>query len=367
MKVTSTEHTVPLTIEGHVKDIVMDKEIEYWYPWIADLKGLDCYLSLWAQWKPNGNGQVTWPDPPPTGHEYYIISGDSMFGLAQHFAKFVNGKVIQLILPITTNDFDTEQITCLPYNDFHLRVNLLKKHAINKNITHKVSALTNRLSHSKIVVFTALMEHLGMEDCLVSLCPAGISKFTLNEMFPNRELVNHEVCDRYLRIFYDQWLGKSLSLPSDNKNHLSYDNVAYQNVALNFTQETHNNSFVFKNGHSYIEPGPYLTEKTTKCIMSQTAFIPVGQMHSYQWLRSLGLRFDYGDLDLGFDNDPGNLTRLEKIIGLIKSLQQYTAQDLYQMTLDSTRHNYEHVQTQEFWQANETYNQKFYNYIKTIK
>lgn len=368
MKIRQTEHTLPLTVEGHINDITLSSELDFWYPWLSQLKGTDCYLNLFSPWRIDSHGHVQLPDPPPPGHEYYIVSGDSsMFGLAEHFSKFVNGKIIQLTLPMLSDEFNTAQITYLPYNHFHQRLSKLKKIAVVKNITHKASALINRLSQSKIVIFAALMANMSADDLLVSLRPTGLGKGKLIEEFNNKSLTNNLICDSYIELFYNQWIDKSLELPHDDKDYLSYNNSAYQNSALNFTQETFAYSFMVKDGRGYIEPGPLLTEKTTKCLMSKTAFIPVGQMHSYHWLKTLGLKFDYGELDLDFDNDPGNLTRLEKIINVIHSLKQWSAQDLYAMTQDSTQHNYEHVNSQTFWNACEAVNEKFYTYLGTVK
>jgi len=80
----------------------------------------------------------------------------------------------------------------------------------------------------------------------------------------------------------------------------------------------------------------------------------------------LGLKFDYGELDLEFDNDAGNLTRLEKIVELIKSLQQWSAHDLYEMTLDSTLHNRELVTSTRFWDICEASNESVYKILKGL-
>ena len=119
-------------------------------------------------------------------------------------------------------------------------------------------------------------------------------------------------------------------------------------------------------GHGYIEPGPFVTEKTWKCIISSTAFIPVGQMYTYHWLNTLGLKFDYGELNLDFDNDPGNLTRLEKIVKLIESLQSWSAPDLYEMTRLSTEYNAEYVTSKEFWNTCERTNESVYQLLGSL-
>jgi hypothetical protein len=165
------------------------------------------------------------------------------------------------------------------------------------------------------------------------------------------------VCDHYMTMFKDQWLDKKISLPNDTGLEHSYNIGPYQTAALNFNMESYFYSFMDNGTRSYIQPGPFLTEKTWKCILSKTAFVPVGQYQSYAWLEQMGLNFDYGPLDLSFDSDPGNLTRLEKIVHLIKSLDQWTATELYEMTRSSCEHNYDHVMNKEFWQQCESFNQ----------
>jgi hypothetical protein len=167
-------------------------------------------------------------------------------------------------------------------------------------------------------------------------------------------------------MFKDQWLGKKISLPSDNNIDHSYRNSAYQTAALNFTMESYFYSFMDNGTRSYVEPGPFVTEKTWKCLLSRTAFIPVGQMHTYKWFRQLGLKFNYGELDLDFDNEKGNLTRLEQIVNLIKSLQYWSAQDLYEMTLESTLHNHDLVTSQKFWDVCEQSNTHVYKILKGL-
>jgi hypothetical protein len=157
------------------------------------------------------------------------------------------------------------------------------------------------------------------------------------------------VCDYYFKKFIDEWADKKIILPDDDNQEGSYNNPAFQNSALNFTQESHHYSYMIQNNKSYIEPGPFLTEKTFKCVLSQTAFIPVGQYKSYTCLENLGMKFDYGALDLSFDLDPGNLGRLEKIVTVIESLREWTAQELFEMTRESTLHNYDLVMNKTFW------------------
>jgi hypothetical protein len=98
---------------------------------------------------------------------------------------------------------------------------------------------------------------------------------------------------------------------------------------------------------SFVRPGPHLSEKTLKCLVAGTPFIPVGQFRTYANLRKLGLEFDYG-IDLAWDEDPGNLSRLVGIVDMIKTLADYTKEDLVEMTRASTDHNTDMIWSGEF-------------------
>lgn len=341
---------IPVSVQGPIQDIKITDEALFWYPWIANISNKNIYLMLQAQWGPNGE----YPDPPPPGYEYYITSGDSyMFGLPEYMAKHVDGKIIHLTGSIIPDSFDTDRVQYVSYNNAHRRISRIPRTPIlSKNIQYKTSALTNRVTQSKAIVFSALKHYLG-KDCVTSLHHNLYGEKNIHGW----QLTGNHTCDFFLQQFQNQWLHTKLQLPQDDGIEGSYNNTAYQQAALNFTQESYHYSFTFQGGHSFIQPGPFVTEKTWKSLLSSTAFISVGQAYVYRWLRSLGLRFDYGPLDLGFDEDPGNLTRLEKIVTLIESLQSWSAHDLYAMTRDSTEYNAQYVQSSEFWKLCEGTNQ----------
>jgi hypothetical protein len=233
---------------------------------------------------------------------------------------------------------------------------------INKDIKHKASALVGAIRHSKVIIFAALTDLLEEKDRVVS----SNCKSYLDSHVHGWQMSGNAVCDHYMTMFKDQWLGKKIRLPNDDSINHSYNNSAYQTAALNFTMESYFYSFMDNGTRTYVEPGPFVTEKTWKCLLSCTAFIPVGQVHTYKWFRQLGLKFDYGELDLDFDNEEGNLTRLEQIVDLIKSLRHWSAQDLYEMTLESTLHNHELVTSQKFWDVCEQSNTHVYKILKGL-
>jgi hypothetical protein len=351
--------TIPLRVFGDIRTIKLTEEILWWYPWIADLQHKNIYLALNLGWKPDGS----YPDAPPPGYEYYISHGDSlMFGWPEHVIDKIDGKIIHLTGSLMPDSFDTDRIQYVSYNSTHKRIQGSVQHDVVKHIQYKASALVNRVSQSKAIVFAALKDILDEKDLVVSL------NHTLKMDHPVHawQLSGNEICDCYTTMFKDLWLDKKISLPNDDGIDHSYYNSAYQTAALNFTMESYHYSFMSDGTRNYVQPGPFVTEKTFKCLLSRTAFIPVGQVHTYKWFKQLGLKFDYGCLDLGFDNDAGNLTRLEKIVDLIKSLRYWSAQDLYDMTRDSTLHNYELVTSTNFWNVCEESNVDVYKILKGL-
>lgn len=354
---------IPLAINSSLKDLKINDEVVYWYPWITDLKNKNTYLHLQAGWKPDGE----LPDPPPPGYEYYITSGDSlMYRLPEKISRSVDGKIIHLISSMLMDATDTDQIKFITYNHAHRRIARIPRPVeISKNIKYKASALTNRVTQSKAIVFSALTSLLNEQEFVGSL--NHNYNHNLLKNVHNWQLSSNVTCDKHTKNFVDSWLDKKVSLPYDDGIEGSYNNSAYLNSALNFTQESYHYSYMTDStGRGHIEPGPFVTEKTWKCLVSKTAFIPVGQMHTYRWLNTLGLKFDYGELDLDFDNDSGNLTRLEKIVNLIDSLHQWSAVDLYEMTRASTKYNCDYVQSKDFWNLCEQSNAETYNYFTNL-
>jgi hypothetical protein len=351
---------IPVAVNGPIQDITITNEILHWWPWIADIKNKSVYLMLCAQWKWDGS----YPDAPPPGYDYYITHGDSyMFGFPEYIAPKVNGKIIHLTGSIMPDLLDTNQIQYVSYNNIHQRIAGIPRtpRPFKKNIQYKASALNNRVTQSKAIVFAALKQYLG-DDCVAALHHNLYRPKDIHSWEPT----SNDVCNNFSELFQTTWNHQKLQLPEDDGVEGSYNNTAYRCAALNFTQESYHYSFTQHNGRNLCRPGPFITEKTWKCLLSGTAFISVGQAHVYRWLRSLGLQFDYGPLDLTFDEDVGDLTRLEKIVTVIKSLQAWSADDLYEMTKASTEYNREYVDSNAFRITCERTNESVHNMLANL-
>lgn len=118
---------------------------------------------------------------------------------------------------------------------------------------------------------------------------------------------------------------------------------AYENCVFNLTNESFHYSLSNKNGCEFKYPGVYLTEKTWKPLIAGCGIIAVGQQHTYQALRQLGFRFEYG-IDLSFDEVAGDIERIMKILTTLESFVAETdIHTLNSMVLPSAAHNQEHI------------------------
>lgn len=338
-----------------------DNDWRTWYPWLKELQGTNGFAHLAADWVNKG-----WPQDPNPGFDYYILSGDSgMVGWDEHVANLYQKPVYMITLPEVYNAPVHHLITHIPIIYYHRQMSKLIKligPIRQKTIRYKSSALTSRITQSKLIIFSALQQILG-DQCFYSLHNIFDSKSV-----HDWALTNNSLLDGLTEYFKDNWLSRNIVINNDDGNALSIENPAYLSSSLNFTQESFHYSMMYdaENDREYIYPGPFLTEKTFKCLLSQTAFIPVGQYRSYRWLENMGMKFNYG-LDLTFDDDPGNISRLSKLVSLIQSISQLTAQDLFDQTEKSTMHNHSIIETGEFFgnceRANQTPISTLYDHV----
>jgi hypothetical protein len=315
--------------------------------WLREL-GNDVYFALLLRLPGQNNIQL------PPGHRLYVVSFIEPFDV-----EWLTGQLKQIDAPIivlTDGEFYDypfpKNVHAYTYHSWHKQIGTLMEWWPNRQsrqITHKVSALCNRITQSKLVVFTALIEYLGEKDCIVKL-----SEWLEEKNVHYREPTGNKVIDELAVIFYNKYLGRTYKVDEFNNDTENYQgmnsnpwNTFYLNSALHFTNASYHYSLMINGTESYIRPGPHLDEKTFKCLVAGTPFIPVGQFRTYGTLRNLGLEFNYG-LDLSWDEDPRNITRLVGIVNLIKNLTNYTKEDLVEMTRNSTEHNTDMIWSGEF-------------------
>jgi hypothetical protein len=117
-------------------------------------------------------------------------------------------------------------------------------------------------------------------------------------------------------------------------NTLDVDNAGYANTLINFTNETDSYGYHNDGINEYIRPGPYLTEKTFKSLISGTIMISVGQPFIYDFLKNdYKLPLHYA-MDLSYDNLKGDFDRLLELRKLIEKLASTPLVDLIDSNID---------------------------------
>jgi hypothetical protein len=316
--------------------------------WVREL-GNDVYFGLFLR-LPMQNRIVL-----PPGHRLYVLSFhyepfDTEW-LEQQF-KLIDAPIIILNDGEFYNFPTPSNVKIYNYYSWQQHIDQIIEWFPNRqprHVTHKISGLCNRITQSKLIVFTALLEYLGETECLVKL-----SEWLEEKNVHYRNPSGNLMLDNLSATFYNKYLGRTYKVDEFNN---AQDNIQsingnpwnpfYLNSALHFTNESYHYSLMSNGSENMIRPGPHMTEKTFKCLIAGTPFIPVGQFRTYANLVKLGLEFDYG-IDLTWDEDPGNLSRLVGIVNMIQSLTNYTKEDLVEMTRASTDHNTDMIWSGEF-------------------
>lgn len=202
----------------------------------------------------------------------------------------------------------------------------------------KISALCNRISQFKAYICAYLHETWPAHDYVLSW-RRSLGKeedlFLLNATGNAR--VDQVI--RYLQDhLWDLTIDPTGSLGDQWWSLLAYDWCAYQDCVINCSNESINHSFQFEQGREKIMPGPYLTEKTYKVLMSGTALFAVGQYDTYHHLEQQGFRFDY-PWSMDYDTTPRDIDRMTMMLCSLDQIQSTKTEYLAEHTLASRQHN----------------------------
>jgi hypothetical protein len=343
---------VPMPWAGLPKDCPHDE-----LSWVKELPNT-VYLNMWLGWPTH--------DLPP-GYDSYIVS----FHLEAVDTDWVDRQCQQIQAPIIVlhdgsyNDWPhADNLYPICYYYYHNQVEKIhnwhgKVTTVNQYPKYLASAYCSRISQSKLIIFTALSEYIDQTHTRLTLSdwlePKNVHYF---------QPTGNTTLDQLTEVFWKKYFGQTIkhddyNLSLNYQQHTSnYQKPEYRNTALHFTNE----SFHYSLMGNYVYPGPFVTEKTLKCLVAGQAFVPVGQFDTYGHLGQLGFEFDYG-FDTSWDKDPGNISRLESLVKLIKELSTWSAQDIIQATIDSTRHNLEHVNSGNFAKICQSHNDMTINKV----
>lgn len=229
----------------------------------------------------------------------------------------------------------------------------------------RVSSLTNKPNFFKTLITAYLHKNYGTREDLLLSWNVKSSHTACGSMQGFETQFQRPTIDD-LSFYYHNIL-KTLSIKQDNNwinDHYSINNwqntTAYQNSAINFTNETYCPSLQ----HNRVYPGPFFSEKTRKALLAGCALVPIGMPNSYKQLKRFGFEFDY-PWSCTFDQILGDLDRIEKLFEVIDEIMNYDMQWLQEQIKNCTEFNFNYIRSTEFIRCIQNINQQAVeNYVR---
>lgn len=349
---------VPAPFVGTLSEFKKHKNLHIGYEWLTKIDNPNVYLNLFECWIEHDLDN---------SYNLHIVSfhleAVNVKWLEQQSRK-IDGQII-VLFDGSSNDYTIPKVRFLPYYYWHIQLdrifkwfNLYDQPTPNKNITHKASAICNRIQTNKLLVFTALAEYLNRDDSMLVL-----SDWLGNDVY---KINYNEKLELLYELFFKKYFGQIIKIDDftnkqNYQSHTANPMQSYlQNCAIHFTNESFSTTALSLIESPYNNalrryPGPFITEKTFKCIAGCTTFIPVGQYDTYGCLERLGFNFDY-NFDTSFDSTMHDGHRLEKIVNLIESFVDVDCISLYNQTKSVTEQNYNYVKAKVFYNEIEKLN-----------
>ena len=339
------------------------------YYWVKNLPfDKKIYCCFWQNW----DNSLTLPP----NYDFYIISYHIENVNVEWLHKqrlLVDGKFI-VLFPGNQCSYFLSNTVFVPYNDWHQDIEkIITWHGLGpplKNKIFKFSAVCNRITQSKIWITTKLLEK-SLNDTFILHNPFFLQSKNVHDWQSTGNDTLDSLTNIYLEKYKNLHLSDGFDLLTSASQKINSNpwQPQYTETALHFTNGSLHYSLMEEDSNTYIYPGPDIDEKTLKCLVAGTPFIACGQYQIYRVLSNLGLDFNY-EFDVSWDDDPGNVSRFEKICNLIDYLSPFSKNDIMEMTRFSTLHNNEFIQKKGFYnrceKEKEVSVEKIFSHIENI-
>lgn len=208
-----------------------------------------------------------------------------------------------------------------------------------------VTSLCNRISQYKFYASAYLLNHKNKHKAQISY-HAHIDKPSDVDHLRVGDAVLDQLVDQYLE-HPPVKIDHVDSAERRTGDVFNWNWQAFTDSVVCLTNEGNHYSYYTDGTFEFVRPGPFLTEKTFKPMLSGQALVPVGQAHTYKYLETLGFEFNYG-FDRSFDDDVGDLSRIKKIFNTIDQILDMDLQDLWNSCKLSTEHNSQWLRNKNF-------------------
>lgn len=228
----------------------------------------------------------------------------------------------------------------------------------------KFLSLNRRPRLHRVLLFTEIMKDDTLrENTIISLGRKNLEFLETSIYSSWAECYKFKIEEDYK---YNKELGINFLEHYDNsKDHFVDSNLEY-NLAFNFNETLHLNTFVNVLTETLHENETiFLSEKIFKPIMGCQPFIVFGNPNILRELQRMGFKTFSKFWDESYDSELNLSKRLEKIITILKELSKKSNQELLEITkqmLPILQHNYNHIKfaaQNEVWQLKQTLDEQF--------
>lgn len=243
-----------------------------------------------------------------------------------------------------------DNVSFVQWNTWGIQISLSAQHAgLQKSVSipkYKFSSLAFRYSQYKKFITSFMLTNIKHADMILSWH---------NKVGKSEDLHSHPAGFSHLDVLDFSILNQKYQLnfkdDFDWDKNIAIDNTIWSNgpgdlALVTLTNESFHYSRTIINDVDTIFPGPYLTEKTWKPLISGKPFIAVGGCYTLQELEKLGLRTDFG-WNKDYDLDCGDLTRIGKIFETILEINSQSIEQLYWESLPAVKHNLDWISSGE--------------------
>ena len=296
----------------------------------------------------------------PDGYNLYILGfWFDIFDENVFLQVYKNNPTAQFILltdlsPNGLTNFDR----CKFVNLFHWKWFLSKFHNSPKNYKYKISSLSNRVNEYRAFITLKLLAQSDvfvtwnakyLKDINVDYIFSPAGRVKRDELLQNIDLLKFPINQE--TFFNDPQISSEILL-----------HPAYSESLVNSINETKEISWHADIG---ILPGPYLSEKTWKPLLSGNALLFTGQFNTGQTLSKLGFAFDY-PWSNAYDNQPGDLDRLDLLFDTIDKILGMDFKSIENGIKDSVLYNQNFISSKKIIQIIDERNECGLEQLKTI-
>ena len=204
---------------------------------------------------------------------------------------------------------------------------------------YKISSLSYRVTQYKNFVTAYIKQYCNAQDIILSYH----KKTNKQEDWHGHTDVPHlQNLDLDLDKIFINIINEAKIVNNSPVENANWHVPADLDALFNLTNESFHYSASTRDEHVFINPGPYLTDKTFKPLLAGRPFVPVGQAHTIRFLNSIGFQTDFG-IDFTFDSDTGDLSRIKGIFNAIDYICSESLDTLYANSVNSAVHNSQHI------------------------